>query len=136
MSNMNPKSPYERPSSETGYESANKGSTLRDRSTGPSMLVILLAVAAILVIGFLVFGRWNTDGNIAGIGTTPPSTTTETTPVLPPSGSTGSTPSTGSMPSTETTPSTGNSTITPTTPTTPSTPVTPSTPGSGTTTTP
>jgi hypothetical protein len=124
MSNMNPKSPYERPSSETGYESANKASALRDRSTGPSMLIILLAVAAILVIGFLVFGRWNTDGNIAGNSTTSPSTTTETTPLLPPSGSSGSTGST---------PDTGGST---TAPATPSTPITPPTPGSGSTTTP
>lgn len=121
MSNMNPKSPYERPSSETGYESVNKRSTLRDRSTGPSMLVILLAVAAILVIGFLVFGRWSTDSNVAGTGTTSPSTTTETAPAVPPSGSTGSTPDTG-----------GSTT----TPATPSTPSTPSTPGGGTTTTP
>ncbi|MDP4823892.1 MAG: hypothetical protein NWR47_08095, partial [Aestuariivirgaceae bacterium] len=97
MSNMNPKSPYERPGSEPGHESVNKRSSLRDRSTGPSMLVILLAVAAILVIGFLVFGRWSGDNNVAGTGTTSPSTTTDTTPVMPPSGSdtaTGATPGT------------------------------------------
>lgn len=133
MSNINPKSPYERPGSETGYESVNKRSTLRDRSTGPSMLVILLAVAAILVIGFLVFGRWNAGNNIAGsgTGTTSPSATTDTTPAVPPSGSgtdTGSTqPGTGS---TTTLPDT--STPTPSAPATPSTPTTPG----GTTTTP
>lgn len=118
MSNMNPKSPYEKPSSETGYESVNKRSTLRDRSTGPSMVVILLAMAAIVVIGFLAFSRWGLDTNVAGTGTTPPSVTTETEPSLPPSGSTGSTPDVG-----------GSAT-------TPPTPPTPSTSGSGTTTTP
>lgn len=114
MSNINPKSPYERPGTETGYESASRRGGLRDRSTGPSMLVILLAVAAILVIGFLVFGRWNNSGNVAQIGGGDTSTSTGTTsgsgssatgtttgsgsgttttaPAVPPAGSTDTTP--------------------------------------------